>query len=229
MTASNQEPLQLIQNRQAAFTRAQLSAIYEYATDLPVLSDDLGDAIGSAIITELLDAEEEQTADEVFRRLERVVCDVISFSRMFDAIYYDHLEVEGKLEDINQILSTLTEAPLDKTGLNQTVLAQVPEVDLQQDAGDPLSLSLHDPNYVIVNTSKTHLFSTRETSYYHVLPGEEPRTFGTLDSLVEAVASLIDEHGHVLGQSLQVYRLCPIPEPQLSSRVGNALKDLEAD
>lgn len=119
-----------------------------------------------------MNADESQATDEVFRRLEHFVDDVIAFSKVFQAIYYGHLEVEATLEEINQILSTLTDAqPEGEASLNQPELALVPVVNFQSDAGNSVFLSPHEPNYVIVNTSKPHPFSTHETSYFH-----DPRT-----------------------------------------------------
>lgn len=113
MTASDQTaPVQLIQKRQTRFNRTELSAIYEYATNLPA-SDSYGDGIGRAIITELVDSNEGQNADEVFRRLESISDDVSAFFRALYAIHYGHLEVEEKLAEVNQVLSQLNAERLE--------------------------------------------------------------------------------------------------------------------
>ncbi len=60
-----------------------------------------GDPISISLIKELLDGNPENDADEVVRRLENVVEDVAAFSRVVHAVFYGHLDIEEKLQEIN--------------------------------------------------------------------------------------------------------------------------------
>jgi len=73
--------------------------------------------------------------------------------------------------------------------------------------------------YVLVNASWQR----------YVLPGEEAHTFTDLTELLYEAIELINEYGHILGDSIRVYRLVEVPMEELERYLPEARKQWEAD
>jgi len=81
--------------------------------------------------------------------------------------------------------------------------------------------------FVIVNTSRgVDVFPA--PGMHYVLPGEEPRTFGTLDEAAEALVELADEYGHTV-ETAPIFRLEPVPVGEVEAAVERARVRLAED
>ena len=81
--------------------------------------------------------------------------------------------------------------------------------------------------FVIVNTSRgVDVFPA--PGMHYVLPGEEPKTFGTLDEAAESLLDLTDEYGHTV-ETAPIFRLVPVPVDEVDAAVERARVRLDED
>jgi hypothetical protein len=83
------------------------------------------------------------------------------------------------------------------------------------------------PTFVVVKVDEPLPWSEQE-AFYPILPTEEPHTYGTLQSAVELVASLIEDFGYTT-QNTQIYRLLPVADKDTLPLIQNALTTLQQD
>ena len=62
----------------------------------------------------------------------------------------------------------------------------------------------------------------------HLIPGESPQTYPTLDEAMELVVGLYHEYGHT-HETARVFRLSEIPENELRIAFDQTRKELERD
>jgi len=78
-----------------------------------------------------------------------------------------------------------------------------------------------NPMYVVLNAARPYDYSFGRPGEYHIMPYEDPHTYGALDEAAEQVVTLMAECDHTI-ETAPIYCLVPVPRTVVVEAVARA-------